>query len=70
MSTVLTHGGMLHDFPKSELRTVWETAAPKLGLSPTAIKYIRMLIRREQGYACGYATAPCEGRNTAEMGEW
>ena len=44
MSTVLTHGGMLHDFPKSELRTVWETAAPKLGLSPTAIKYVRRLI--------------------------
>lgn len=36
--------GLLHDFPKSELRTVWETSAPKLELSPTAIKYVRMLI--------------------------
>ena len=44
MSTVLTHSGLLHDYPKSELRTVWETAAPKLGLSPTAIKYVRRLI--------------------------
>ena len=44
MSTVLTHAGLLHDYPKSELRAVWETAAPKLGLSPTAIKYIRRLI--------------------------
>ena len=44
MSTVLTHTGLLHDYPKSELRTVWETAAPKLNLSPTAIKYVRRLI--------------------------
>jgi len=44
MSTVLTHVGLSHDFPKSELRTVWETAAPKLNLSPTAIKYVRRLI--------------------------
>ncbi len=44
MSTVLTHVGLSHDFPKSELRTVRETAAPKLGLSPTVIKYVRRLI--------------------------
>jgi len=44
MSTVLTHVGLSHDFPKSELRTVWETAAPKLNLSPSAIKYVRRLI--------------------------
>jgi len=36
----LTHTGLEHDYPRRVLRSVWEKAAPKLNISPTAHKYI------------------------------
>jgi len=44
MSTVLTHAGLEHDYPRRVLRSVWEKAAPKLDISPTAHKYICEII--------------------------
>lgn len=44
MSTVLTHAGLEHGYPKATLHAAWERAAPKLDLSPTAHKYIRKII--------------------------
>lgn len=40
----MTHSGLEHDYPKAVLRLVWKHAAPKLGLSPTAHKYICEII--------------------------
>lgn len=44
MSTVLTHGGLAHRYPKSKLKELWKIAAPRLGYTPTEIRYVCELI--------------------------
>jgi hypothetical protein len=44
MSTVLTHGGFVHPYPQAKLKALWEIAAPRLGYSQSAIRYLSRLI--------------------------